>query len=93
MGGLEIQEVTHDELLEELNKYCEDITSGQVWTTDVFIKSLRAVVELHKSIETTPPWGFDKYTACNVCEVGTNDGDYKLEYPCPTIQAIEKELI
>jgi hypothetical protein len=85
--------MTHNELLAIVNKYCEDITSGQVWTTDAFVKALRAVVELHKPIETTPPWGFDKYTACNVCEVGTNDGDYKLDYPCPTIQAIEKELV
>ena len=56
------------------------------------IKALLAVIELHKPYETTPPWGGNKYTACNVCETGTNDGDYKLEYPCPTIEAIEKEL-
>ena len=38
--------------------------------------ALRAVVELHK------PFG----TYCEACVVGG------IEYPCPTIQAIEKEL-
>jgi hypothetical protein len=81
--------MTHDELLIEINRRLDvALYNGDPQS----IQALRAVVELHKSIETTPPWGFDKYTACNVCEVGTNDGDYKLDYPCPTIQAIEKEL-
>ena len=74
--------MTYDELLALLNVKSD---SDQ-------IHALRAVVELHKPIETTPPWGGDKYIACNVCEQGTNDGDYQLDYPCPTIQAIEKEL-
>jgi hypothetical protein len=45
--------------------------------------ALRAVVELHKPQEITLPngeWG----TNCILC-----DG---FDYPCPTIQAIEKEL-
>jgi hypothetical protein len=86
--------MTHDELVAVLNDYDIGLSNGMVHKDLVFAtaKALRAVVELHKSIETTPPWGFDKYTACNVCEVGTNDGDYKLDYPCLTIQAIEKEL-
>jgi hypothetical protein len=71
--------MTHDELLASVNKYCESITSGQVWTTDKFIKALRAVVELHKPRD---------YKVGNWC-VGCN-ADY--EYPCPTIQAIEEEL-
>ena len=40
------------------------------------LHALRAVVELHK------PFG----TYCEACVVGG------IEYPCPTIQAIEKEL-
>jgi len=79
--------MTHDELRDLIDKYD---AAGMV--DESIIKALRAVVELHRPVETTPPWGFDKYTACNICEVGTNDGDYKLDYPCPTIQAIEKEL-
>ena len=45
-------------------------------------KALRAVVELHKPIKS-PHYG-DMVCSCNVSE------DY--QYPCPTIQAIEKEL-
>jgi hypothetical protein len=54
--------------------------------------ALRKVVELHKATEATPPWAYEKYLACSVCEIHTNDGAYFAEYPCPTIQAIEKEL-
>ena len=70
--------MTHDELLKKLNKYYEDITSGQVWTTDVFIKALRAVVELHKPDLEGP------YAVCITCQE---------IYPCGTIQIIEKELV
>ena len=83
--------MTHDKLLVKL--MVMDADESEQTRLSKTTQALRAVVELHKSIETTPPWGFDKYIACNVCEVGTNDGDYKLEYPCPTIQAIEKELL
>jgi len=40
-------------------------------------------VELHKP---------DSTGGCNACEQWTNEGAYQLPYPCPTIQAIEKEL-
>jgi hypothetical protein len=76
----------HSELLDMVSNPLNNGYNG-------FMEALISVVELHKPIETTPPWGFDKYIACNLCEVGTNDGDYKLEYPCSTIQAIEKELV
>jgi hypothetical protein len=76
---------------DELLEICED---GFNETNGTFLaRAIRRVVELHKPIETRPPWGGDKYFACNVCEVGTNDGDYKLDYPCETIQAIESELL
>ena len=76
----------HDELLEEVNKYCEAIVSGQVWTTDIFIKALRAVVELHEPAIVIYP----KEMQILMCmECGDEEG---LRYPCPTIQAIEKEL-
>jgi hypothetical protein len=74
--------MTHDELLAKINKYCEDITSGQVWTTDVFIKSLYAVVELHKP-SPIPDWvPTEDKLMCWCAHV----------YPCPTVKAIEKEL-
>lgn len=43
------------------------------------VHALRAVVELHKPFDFT--WG-EPFTACQCGEM----------YPCPTIQAIEKEL-
>ena len=53
------------------------------------INVLRAVVELHK------PYTYTNYLKqelqfCSVCEVGNPPDSYP--YPCPTIQAIEKEL-
>jgi hypothetical protein len=75
--------MTHDELLAKVNKYCEDIVSGQIWTTDVFIKSLRSVVELHKPSQI-PDWvPTEEEYICWCAHM----------YPCPTIQAIEKELL
>ena len=50
-----------------------------VLTDSYGMSALRAVVELHKPKD---------YKAGNWC-IGCN-ADY--EYPCPTIQAIEKEL-
>ena len=74
--------MTHDELLADINKYYSDIESGLRWEPDCYIKALRAVVELHKP--------HDKYEyLCGGCweeESGFSD------YPCPTIQVIEKEL-
>ena len=48
--------------------------------------ALRAVVELHKPIQIS------NEQLCNACEEWTNEGQKQLFYPCPTIQAIEKEL-
>jgi hypothetical protein len=77
--------MTHDELLAEIDSV------EIAWQVDG-MNALRAVVELHKPYETTPPWAYQKYLACSVCENYTNDGRYYSEYPCPTIQAIEAEL-
>jgi len=47
----------------------------------IFMKdALRAVVELHKSFEIDREGNYN----CQECEWA---------YPCPTIQAIEKELV
>ena len=45
----------------------------------------RAVVELHKPFT---PISVER-VLCMDCSLGTQ---YEVEYPCPTIQAIEKEL-
>jgi len=68
--------MTHDELLASIEKMMNHDA--------IFMKdALRAAVELHKPQEITLPdgeWGAN----CIEC-----DG---YDYPCPTIQAIEKEL-
>ena len=78
--------MTHDELLEVINKYHSAIESGSRWEPDCFIKALRSVVELHKPFdyELAP----DVYKlVCTNCQMGAVE-----QYPCQTIQAIEKEL-
>jgi len=73
--------MTHDELLVLLNAKSDSDE----------IHALRAVVELHQNhgecgMPTTQ--GTYPCPATNTChECGTN-----VSYPCPTIQAIEKEL-
>jgi hypothetical protein len=76
--------MTYDELLAEINfkiEYCTcEGWGNNCWEKEnIPWRTLRAVVELHKPRD---------YKAGNWC-VGCN-ADY--EYPCPTIQAIEKEL-
>ena len=83
-----------DKLLDNI-KYIESLIPQGI-TADVFgttfssrfSAALKAVVELHKPIKTTPPWEYEWYIACSACENYTNDGAYFLEYPCPTIKAI-----
>ena len=74
--------MTHNELLVLINKYHSDIESGLRWEPDCFIKALRAVVELHKPSKI-PDWvPTEEEYICWCAHM----------YPCPTIQAIEKEL-
>ncbi len=75
--------MTHEELLDKFEdiEYWQDQYAGRT-----FLKALRAVVELHKPIfypdkPDSPVW-------CNQCAEGRGYATY----PCPTIQAIEKEL-
>jgi len=73
--------MTHDELLAMIKPMTNDDA--------IFMKdALRAVVELHKPergvIESWFKWlNGTKIIGCRLCEE---------LYPCPTIQAIEKEL-
>ena len=68
--------MTHDELLAKIN--------NELGMSDAFrgFDALRAVVELHKP-STEARNTHTKNPICNNCIE---------EYPCPTIQAIEKEL-
>jgi hypothetical protein len=68
--------MTHDELM-----YKVDDLDCAGMVDDIAVKALRAVVELHK-----PDSNGD---CCNVCLSWPIDHE---DYPCLTIQAIEKEL-
>ncbi len=76
--------MTHDELLDRIAQAGLE-PEGNVMPTHLML-ALRAVVELHKPIynpnfEDSEPW-------CWQCAEGRGYA----KYPCPTIQAIEKEL-
>ena len=72
--------MTHDELLQVV-KGIEHDTQGKCGT-----KSLRAVVELHK------PKNYILKEGEAIEQWCTGDTETLTKYPCPTIQAIEKEL-
>jgi hypothetical protein len=73
--------MTHDKLLARIESKQQDY-----YADDQSLNALRAVVELHKP--TSPKQIGTGYVGdidmCSQC---------KSYYPCPTIQAIEKELI
>ena len=92
--------MTHDELLARIDKWADNalgvgaLTHSQMCSSnscdcyecdrqgESLIKALRAVVELHKP---------DQHNFCLGCSTDEN-GIHDTSYPCPTIQAIEKEL-
>lgn len=85
--------MTHDELLAKINTridYAVEIMqekTGAYESDDYAWFSLCAVVELHKPVL----WkGIEM--VCNGCGMDIKQ-NYNSEYPCPTIQAIEKELM
>ena len=97
--------MTHNELLAEvettLGSYISRYYKSSFWIlelrSDVIdsLQALRAVVELHKP----EYWEniHDPSRNGNECSVCFTDGNLetpsaRIDYPCPTIQAIEKEL-
>jgi len=72
--------MTHDELLAICDNYSFKDSAEPV-------KALRAVVELHKPVEYVKQFSdgeiLEGEFICNHCNYN---------YPCPSIQAIEKEL-
>ena len=76
--------MTHDELLAEI-----DERTSYLGNVDGIYTALRAVVELHKPIKS---FGDERYMACDHCEEWSTEDALQVAYPCPTIQAIEKEL-
>ena len=75
--------MTRDELLKEID-FELGLSDYDTWREGA--KALRAVVELHKPVEYE--FNGQPVLVCNHCQLGVV-GD---EYPCETIQAIEKEL-
>lgn len=72
--------MTHDEIIAKMDDFNIGLSNGfgDVKTLVQFVNALRAVVELH--IPT------DNLLWCELC-IASN-----MEYPCPTIEAISKEL-
>ena len=79
--------MTHDELLAKLNSAPNADTCWK-------IAIIRAVVELHKPY--APPFVDIDLSkgggTCFHCSVDIKENSLAIPYPCPTIQAIEKEL-
>ena len=79
--------MTHDELLAKLwekrNSLCDNL--------DVHF-ALSVVVELHKPVEEDGKLWCSEEVCYNHIEFLERD-DCDCSYPCPTIQAIEKDLI
>ena len=70
--------MTHDELLDAINKQIITAPPFALGGYTKFLQGLSAVVELHKPC-------CDLEELCAECNPNVT-------YPCPTIQAIEKEL-
>ena len=79
--------MTHDELLERIDYMKYPVgDSYDMNEESKAIEILRAVVELHK------PKNFILQNGEVVEQWCTADNNQLVPYPCPTIQAIEKEL-
>ena len=81
--------MTHDELLAKID-YTVAIYEGlsvlDIRVLTAYLKALRAVVKLHKPVQS---YMFEE-EACSHCS--SEEDRLEILYPCPTIQAIEKEL-
>jgi hypothetical protein len=81
--------MTHDELLIEINRRLDvSYYNGDPQS----MQALRAVVELHKPVQGSSDIQTYDYIGCDACVEWSHDGNMNVDYPCPTIQAIEKEL-
>lgn len=74
--------MTHKELLADIDR---KILLSEHTIYPIYMQAFRAVVELHRPMSDREPF-------CNECR-GVHQGEVDVViYPCPTIQAIEKEL-
>ena len=81
--------MTHKELLAKIEIHIADFCEDEEEFCDICApwKALRAVVELHKPVFAIAN-GVEGPKYCQQCAEGRGYA----KYPCPTIQAIEKEL-
>jgi hypothetical protein len=70
--------MNYDELLAALNAKSDSYE----------VHALRAVVEIHKPDDKS----YSGVIGCIGCGFNSEYGTWEQDYPCPTIQAIEKEL-
>lgn len=90
--------MNHEELqlkIYQIDKYNEatDEQGTENWQeVDKALQALRAVVELHKPVQGSSDVEIYDYVGCDACKEWSHDGNMNVAYPCPTIQAIEKEL-
>lgn len=75
--------MTREELIDAIDRQIVIAPPFTLGGYTMFLHSLRAVVELHKPQPTTIP----SDPKCSACS-----GLDWCDYPCQTIQAIEKEL-
>ena len=82
--------MTHNELLADIDEAIDEFDQ-KYDNSNIYYNALRAVIELHKPIEVDEK--YDKGLFCGCCEASVPMHRVPLqEYPCPTIQAIEKML-
>jgi hypothetical protein len=80
--------MTHDELLAKIDAWNEDH-----YQAPPLYHALRAVVELHKPIKINDHKNNSKESGfCLACTPPSLNFYEAIRHPCPTIQAIEKEL-
>ena len=78
--------MTHDELLAKMAEPAHNLIANDA--RNIYLLALRAVVELHK-----PSFAVvDGVKGLEWCYQCADQRGYA-KYPCPTIQAIEKELL
>ena len=83
--------MTHDKLLKYINDYVTFVELNDMPATAKVIKSLSAVVELHKQVEFPSIVG-KSYLVCEYCTKLVSNPMEICLYPCQTIKVIEKEL-